>query len=145
MGSNSSNKKHASCKAGCGTCILVWSSVLALCSIWSNEYAYENSALDYLCSFSIALLLFNRDKCIFAPTWNLPTGFALTFLLCSVLPLDCPPRSLECPLTVWPILWKFITNWYELRKMQIRYQNVQINIIFMGISFAFRTKANYPR
>ena len=40
-------------------------------------------------------------------------------------------------------LLKFITNSYELRKMQIRYQNVQINITFMGISFAFRTKASF--
>ena len=27
--------------------------------------------------------------------------------------------------------------------MKIRYQNVQINITFMGISFAFRTKASF--
>ena len=84
-----------------------------------------------------------RDNCIFAPSWFLPTGFALTFRACSVLPLLFPSRSLECPLTVWPKLWKFITNSYELRKMQIRYQNVQINITFMCISFAFRTKAPF--
>ena len=83
------------------------------------------------------------DNCIFTPSWFLPTGFALTFRACSVLPLLFPSRSLECPLTVWPKLWKFITNSYELRKMQIRYQNVQINITFMCISFAFRTKAPF--
>ena len=44
--------------------------------------------------------IIQRDKCIFAPSWNLPTGFALTFRLCSVLPLDLPPRSPECPLTI---------------------------------------------
>ena len=41
-----------------------------------------------------------RDNCIFTPSWFLPTGFALTFRACSVLPLLFPSRSLECPLTV---------------------------------------------
>ena len=85
--------------------------------------------------------IYSWDNCIFTPSWFLPTGFALTFRACSVLPLLFPSRSLDCPVTVWPKLWKFITNSDKLRKMQIRYQNVQINITFMGISFAFRTKA----
>ena len=40
------------------------------------------------------------DNCIFTPSWFLPTGFALTFRACSVLPLLFPSWSLECPLTV---------------------------------------------
>ena len=104
------------------------------------QWAFYKSTMDYLIP---AWCIKERDNCIFTPSWFLPTGFALTFQACLVLPLLFPSWSLECPLTVWPKLWKFITNSYQLRKMQIRYQNVQINITSMCTSFALRTKAPF--
>ena len=120
---------------------IIWLTPNILVLIFENIYECEKISSNLL--FENIYEYEKRDNCIFTPSWFLPTGFALTFWACSVLPLFFPSRSLKCPLTVWPKIWKFITNSYELRKMQIRYQNVQINITFMGRSFALRKKASY--
>ena len=62
-----------------------------------------------------------------------------------VIPSPVLSKSLcsSYAFALWPFdrqFENFITNSYKIKKMQIRYQNVQKNITYMSVSFAFMKK-----
>ena len=77
--------------------------------VMNYDYDYDDADNDYDDEYNVDLeitkttgevYLYSMGNCIFTPSWFLPTGFALTFRACSVLPLLFPSRSLKYPLTI---------------------------------------------
>ena len=82
------------------------------CHVFTNLFKVYSSNLLIEC--------LKKGQMQFCLSWNQPMGFCpyLSALLSFALRFVC--ESSECPLTIWQIFWKFVTNSYESIKVKIR-------------------------